>query len=149
MTAAERTSALGCNERRVREALDRLVFCSEVEVERRHTPGKRSALPGSLCQFARWKRPPSRSPAARRNMTPKNFRCGTNWRCYVGAALRHTLAFTRGEDTDPETGLSHLADAAACLMILRELQIDSLGTDDRIKGSAPVARWFRKAGEGA
>lgn len=45
MTAAEVTSALGCNERRVREALDRLVFTSEVEVELRHTPGKRGALP--------------------------------------------------------------------------------------------------------
>lgn len=45
MTAAEVTSALGCNERRVREALDRLVFCSEVEVELRHMPGRRGALP--------------------------------------------------------------------------------------------------------
>ncbi|WP_227026955.1 dATP/dGTP diphosphohydrolase domain-containing protein [Corallococcus soli] len=149
MTAAELTSALGCNERRVREAFDRLVFCSEVEVELRHTPGKRGALPGSLCRFARWKRPPSRSPAARRNTTPKNFRCGTNWSRYVGAALGHTLASSRGGDTDPQTGLSHLAHAAACLMILRELQIDSLGTDDRIKGADPVAGWPRKAGEGA
>nr|WP_244982022.1 dATP/dGTP diphosphohydrolase domain-containing protein [Corallococcus exercitus] len=72
-----------------------------------------------------------------------------NWRRYVGAALRHTLAFARGEDTDPETGLSHLAHTAACLMILRELQIDSLGSDDRIKGAAPVAGWLGKAREGA
>jgi predicted ArsR family transcriptional regulator len=55
MTAAEITSALGCNERRVREALDRLVFCSEVEVELRHTPGKRGALPRAY----RLKRTPS------------------------------------------------------------------------------------------
>jgi hypothetical protein len=37
--------ALGCYDRRVREALDRLVFTSEVEAELRHTPGKRGALP--------------------------------------------------------------------------------------------------------
>ena len=78
---------------------------------------------------------------------PDNYRRGANWRRYVGAALRHTLAFARGEDVDPETGLSHLAHAAACLMILRELQIDSLGSDDRIKGSAPVAGWLGKARE--
>ena len=55
---------------------------------------------------------------------PDNYRRGTNWRRYLGAALRHTFAFARGEDADPETGLSHLAPAAACLMILRELQLD-------------------------
>jgi hypothetical protein len=73
---------------------------------------------------------------------PDNYRRGTNWRRYLGAALRHTLAFARGEDADPETGLSHLAHAAACLMILRELQLDGLGADDRIEGAAPVARWL-------
>lgn len=76
-----------------------------------------------------------------------NYRRGTAWRRYVGAALRHLLAWARGEDTDPETGLSHLAHAAACLMILRELQLDGLGTDDRIKGAAPVAGWLGKARE--
>ncbi|MBN8228732.1 hypothetical protein JYK02_14575 [Corallococcus macrosporus] len=149
MTAAELTSALGCNELRVREALERLVFCSEVEIEHRYTPGKRGALSGSLCRCGCWKRAPSRSPTARRNTTPKDYRRGTNWRRYVGAALRHTLAFARSEDAAPETGLSHLAHAAACLMILRELQIDSLGTADRIEGAARVAGWPRKAGEGA
>jgi hypothetical protein len=52
---------------------------------------------------------------------PDTYRRGTNWRRYVGATLRHTLVFARCEDVDPETGLSHLAHAAACLMILREL----------------------------
>lgn len=76
---------------------------------------------------------------------PDNYRRGTNWRRYLGAALRHTFAFARGEDADPETGLSHLAHAAACLMILRELQLDGLGADDRVKGSAPVAGWLERA----
>lgn len=39
------SAALGCYERRVREALDRLVFTSEVEAELRHTPGKHGTLP--------------------------------------------------------------------------------------------------------
>ncbi|WP_232293306.1 hypothetical protein [Stigmatella aurantiaca] len=59
MTAAEITEALGCYERRVREALDRLAFCAEVEVELRHTPGKRGTLPRAY----RLKRSPSRTNA--------------------------------------------------------------------------------------
>lgn len=55
MTAAEITSARGCNERRIRKALDRLVFCAEVDVELRHTPGRRGALPRAY----RLKRMPS------------------------------------------------------------------------------------------
>jgi predicted ArsR family transcriptional regulator len=55
LTATEITAALGCHERRVREALDRLVFTSEVEAELRHTPGKRGALPRAY----RLKRSPS------------------------------------------------------------------------------------------
>jgi len=48
-----------------------------------------------------------------------------NWRApdfdfdrYVAAALRHIFAWNEGEDTDPETGLSHLAHASGCLMFL-------------------------------
>lgn len=80
---------------------------------------------------------------------PENYRRGTNWRRFLGSALRHTLAFARGEDFDPESGLSHLAHAAACLMMLRELQFDALGTDDRIKGAAPVAGCLGKARDSA
>lgn len=66
----------------------------------------------------------------------ENYRKGAAWRRYVGAALRHLCAWARGEDMDAETGLSHLAHAGACILILRELQLDNLGTDDRIKGGA-------------
>ena len=45
LTAAEITAQLGCSERRIREALDRLAFCEELEIELRHTPGRRGALP--------------------------------------------------------------------------------------------------------
>lgn len=42
-----------------------------------------------------------------------------NWKnTFYGAALRHLLAFRRGEKKDPKSGLSHLAHAAACTLIL-------------------------------
>lgn len=33
----------------------------------------------------------------------------------IAASLRHIFAFLRGEDNDPESGLSHLAHAICCL----------------------------------
>lgn len=35
---------------------------------------------------------------------------------YIGALLRHVAARQLGEETDPETGLPHLAHAAACVL---------------------------------
>ena len=37
---------------------------------------------------------------------------------YVGAALRHIMAYADGEDTDPDSGNPHLAHAMASLAIL-------------------------------
>ena len=37
---------------------------------------------------------------------------------YIGAALRHLYAFMSGNKNDPETGESHLAHCACCLMFL-------------------------------
>ena len=36
---------------------------------------------------------------------------------YFAALLRHVFAWWRGEDLDPETGMSHLAHAACCLLL--------------------------------
>ncbi len=67
-----------------------------------------------------------------------------NWRSanirasiYVAAARRHLLQWFDGQDDDPESGVSHLAHARACLGIL----LDALATghlvDDRPpKGAA-------------
>ena len=50
-----------------------------------------------------------------------------NWRqCadptrYTAAAMRHILAILSGERVDPETGYTHAAHAAACLMFVHEL----------------------------
>lgn len=40
---------------------------------------------------------------------------------YFSAALRHLTAWFQGEKNDAETGLSHLAHAACCLLFLLEL----------------------------
>lgn len=60
-----------------------------------------------------------------------------NWRrCdkpsrYVGAALRHLFAWSKGEDNDPETGLSHIAHASCCCLFLLGLIMDGKAPDDR------------------
>mgnify|MGYP001602383448 CR=1 FL=1 len=46
-------------------------------------------------------------------------------RRYHNAAMRHLVASFEGEDIDPESGLPHLAHAAACLLFLRALPVES------------------------
>lgn len=50
--------------------------------------------------------------------SPNNWRKGLSYTRVVGATLRHIFAFMRGEDNDPETGLSHIAHAKCELMFL-------------------------------
>jgi len=37
---------------------------------------------------------------------------------YYGAVMRHLVAYRKGEETDPESGLSHLKHAACNIMFL-------------------------------
>lgn len=62
-----------------------------------------------------------------------NWCKGFQWGRLIGAALRHIYAFSRGEDKDPETGLSHIAHASCCLLFLiwHEKHLPAL--DDRYK----------------
>lgn len=62
-----------------------------------------------------------------------NWRGGMGWSRLVGAGMRHLFAFISGEDTDPESGLPHLAHALCCLMFLLEYQLTENGTDDRYR----------------
>lgn len=48
---------------------------------------------------------------------------------YKAAMMRHVLASSRGEKTDSETGLSHLAHAACCILFMLELELKK---DERI-----------------
>jgi hypothetical protein len=47
--------------------------------------------------------------------------------------MRHIMAFNDGEDKDPESGLSHLAHAACCIMFLLEFEKTHQELDDRFK----------------
>lgn len=65
-----------------------------------------------------------------------NWAKGFTWSRLIGAALRHLFAFARGEDRDPESGLSHLAHAGCCILFLITHERCKLGTDDRFKLSS-------------
>jgi hypothetical protein len=51
-----------------------------------------------------------------------NWRGGLSKSRLIAAALRHLFAYLRGEDVDPETGLSHVAHAMCCCMFLLGLE---------------------------
>lgn len=61
-----------------------------------------------------------------------------NWRkdpvqaeTYISAARRHMAAWFDGENIDPESGESHLAHAACCLMILLDADALHMMIDNR------------------
>jgi len=62
-----------------------------------------------------------------------NWRKGFDWSRLIGAAYRHLSAWHNGQDTDPETGLSHLAHLGCCVMFLLEHEKQKLGRDDRYR----------------
>lgn len=67
---------------------------------------------------------------------PHNWRKGLAWSRMLGAALRHLSAWGAGESRDPETGRSHLAHAACCVLFLLDYEVSGEYTahDDRWKG---------------
>jgi len=62
-----------------------------------------------------------------------NWRGGFEWRRLIGAAQRHINAFNRCQDLDPESGLSHIDHALACLAMLSAHIEQNMGTDNRYK----------------
>jgi hypothetical protein len=62
-----------------------------------------------------------------------NWRAGFVWSRPLAAAMRHITAFNDGEDCDAESGLSHIAHAACCLMFLLEFEKTHPYLDDRYK----------------
>jgi len=62
----------------------------------------------------------------------QNWRRGISKSRLLGAALRHLFSYMRGEDTDPESGLSHVAHAMCCCMFLLGLE-KRTDLDDRWK----------------
>lgn len=60
-----------------------------------------------------------------------NWHGGIAWSRVIGALLRHVFAFIRREDTDPETGLSHMAHVGCCVMFLLDYIQSHPELDDR------------------
>jgi hypothetical protein len=52
----------------------------------------------------------------------------------LAAALRHIEQYNNGENLDPESGISHIAHASCCLMMLLWMHINRTDLDDRHKG---------------
>lgn len=61
----------------------------------------------------------------------ENWRQGFSYKRVYGALLRHTFLWIRGEDKDPETGLSHMAHAGCCILFILEFILHGTGKDDR------------------
>jgi hypothetical protein len=69
----------------------------------------------------------------KKKYSANNWRGGFVWSRPLAAAARHLYAYIGGEDKDPESGLSHLAHAACCIMFLLEFETTRLDLDDRYK----------------
>lgn len=62
-----------------------------------------------------------------------NWRGGINYSRLIGAAYRHLGAINRGEDTDAESGLPHVAHLGCCVMFLSWMMNHRKDLDDRYK----------------
>ena len=62
-----------------------------------------------------------------------NWTKGFVWSRLLGATLRHLFAFMRGEDKDPESGISHLAHAGCCILFLLYHEKHHTDLDNRHK----------------
>lgn len=79
-----------------------------------------------------------------------NYRvAGVRASVYIDALMRHLCSWWEGEDIDPDSGLSHITKAIACLFVLRDSMNIGNWNDDRppkIK-SGWVQELNKKAGE--
>lgn len=61
-----------------------------------------------------------------------NYRItGVRSSIYVDAAIGHIFTWVEGEDTDPDSGLSHITKAICSLVVLRDAMIEGNLEDDR------------------
>lgn len=62
---------------------------------------------------------------------PRNWERGMKWSVPYDSMMRHLLAWQKGEDTDPESGLPHLHHAACNIAMLVEFMETYKEGDDR------------------
>jgi hypothetical protein len=66
--------------------------------------------------------------------SPDNWKKGLPVRSIIESLLRHTFAFLRGQDKDPESGLSHIGHMMCNLMFLSYVMMNKKEKfDDRSK----------------
>lgn len=70
----------------------------------------------------------------KKKYSANNWRGGFAWTRPLAAALRHIFSYLGGEDKDPESGISHLAHAVCCLLMVLEFEETHKELDDRFKG---------------
>lgn len=58
-------------------------------------------------------------------------RAGVRASVYFDATMRHLFAWWEGQDTDPDSGLSHVTKAIASLTVLRDSMLQGNWQDDR------------------
>lgn len=68
-----------------------------------------------------------------RKYAARNWELGMAWSRPFSALMRHMWAWWRGQDVDPETGMSHLWHAGCCLAFLIAYEQRGVGEDDRPK----------------
>lgn len=61
----------------------------------------------------------------------RNWEKGMAWSRVYSALCRHMWAWWRGEESDRETGLPHLAHAGCCVLFLLAFALRGDGDDDR------------------
>ena len=64
----------------------------------------------------------------------RNWESGMTWSRVFAAIMRHLIAWFRGEDSDRESGMPHLAHAACGILFLIAYAHRGVGTDDRPAG---------------
>ena len=75
-----------------------------------------------------------------------NYRAvGARSSVYYDAALRHITSWWEGDDIDEDSGISHITKAIACLLVLRDSQMQGNCTDDRPPSSE--SGWIKKQNE--
>jgi hypothetical protein len=76
-----------------------------------------------------------------RKYADRNWERGIAFSRVFGAVMRHLWAWWRGEDNDPETGLSHLDHAACCIHFLSTYTKRGMSRFDdrssRVSGTPP------------
>ena len=68
-----------------------------------------------------------------------NWKKGLSWRETSESLLRHLMAFMRGEDNDPESGLGHVGHILCNGMFLSYMVLFRPDLDDRLKDPQDIA----------